>query len=529
MRALEQHSYLLPPDFTAERLARKLAPRFETTLDAPTQVRRLFLDSFDWRLFQAGLCLQFKTTDGGQSLQLESLAAGKPVAGSKVDAAPAWPADIPAGELRDQIASRLAMRVLLPLVRVDSRGRVLRILNEDQKTVVRLWVEEAVCRRPDGRGESRSLLSRVTVVPVRGYDADRDELEQLLTGELELPGAPGNPFHEALTACGREPGDYSSKLDVELQPGMRADAAARRIFLCLLDTLEANIEGTRADLDSEFLHDLRVATRRTRSALSQIKAVLPTEVTDDYKQRFGWLGQITGPTRDLDVFLLEIPRYRDSLPGELRPALEPFHRFLETHQQEEQRALGKRLGSPHFRKLVKSWRAYLETELPEKPLAANAARPVKAVADERIWKMFRRVLKEGREITDASPHEDLHELRKSCKKLRYLIEFFQALYPAKQTRPLIKALKSLLDNLGAFQDLEVQAHKLEHFAEQMQAEGAVPLPTLLAMGALIGDLLRLQGEARHEFHGRFEHFDVKGNRDAYRRLFRSSLEGEVAA
>ena len=47
-----------------------------------------------------------------------------------------------------------------------------------------------------------------------------------------------------------------------------------------LDTLEANVEGTRADLDSEFLHDLRVATRRTRSALSQIKAVLPAEITE---------------------------------------------------------------------------------------------------------------------------------------------------------------------------------------------------------------------------------------------------------
>ncbi len=528
MRHLESHSYLLPPDFTAERLAHELAPRFESELDAASRLVRLYLDSFDWRLFDAGLSLQFKTSEPDQSLQLESLAAGKPVAGVKTDKSPAWPADMPPGELRNRVASALAMRVLLPLVRVESRSSVLRILNEDQKTVVRLRVEEPHCRRPHGGGETRALLARVIVVPVRGYAAEQAMLEEVLRGELELPEAPASLFAEALTVTGLEPGAYSSKLDVPLQPGLRADAAARRIFLHLLGTLERNVEGTRADLDSEFLHDLRVATRRTRSALSQIKAVLPSEIVDDYKQRFGWLGQITGPTRDLDVFLLEFPKYRDLLPEALRADLEPFHRFLETHQRAEQGALGKRLGSPHFRKLLKSWRGYLESDLPDKPLAANAARPIKAVADERIWKMFRRVLKEGRAITDASPHEALHELRKSCKKLRYLIEFFQVLYPAGRTKPLVKALKNLLDNLGQFQDLEVQAHKLEHFAEQMQAEGEVPLPTLLAMGALIGDLLRRQDAARHEFRGRFNQFDTKDNCGAYRQLCQSARKGEVA-
>ena len=45
-----------------------------------------------------------------------------------------------------------------------------------------------------------------------------------------------------------------------------------------LQTLRINEDGVRKDLDSEFLHDFRVAVRRTRSALSQIKGVFPAAV-----------------------------------------------------------------------------------------------------------------------------------------------------------------------------------------------------------------------------------------------------------
>jgi CHAD domain-containing protein len=142
--------------------------------------------------------------------------------------------------------------------------------------------------------------------------------------------------------------------------------------------------------------------------------------------------------------------------------------------------------------------------------------------------MFRRVLKEGRAIGDDSPHEALHELRKSCKKLRYLIEFFQSLYPEKELKPLLKALRRLLDNLGEFQDLEVQAHKLEGFAATMQQEGKVPLGTLLAIGALVADLLHRQARARAAFHDRFAAFDARDNRAEYRRLFKPA-SAETAA
>jgi len=149
------------------------------------------------------------------------------------------------------------------------------------------------------------------------------------------------------------------------------------------------------------------------------------------------------------------------------------------------------LAGESFARLLREWRAFLEA--PSRPGADRAAKqataPIKRVADKRIRRMHRRVLDEGRAITDASPSEELHELRKSCKKLRYLMEFFQSLYPAADIKELIKQMKLLLDNLGGFQDLAVQAAHLRETAAMMQAAGAAPLGTLLAMGALIGHML----------------------------------------
>jgi CHAD domain-containing protein len=85
----------------------------------------------------------------------------------------------------------------------------------------------------------------------------------------------------------------SAKPDLQLQPSMPAGEAARRILQNQLEAMEANEEGTCAARDPEFLHDFRVAVRRTRSALSQIKGVLPAPVLERFRPEFAWLGEIT--------------------------------------------------------------------------------------------------------------------------------------------------------------------------------------------------------------------------------------------
>ena len=92
----------------------------------------------------------------------------------------------------------------------------------------------------------------------------------MLRSAFELRKFEADLISRTLAQLGRQPVD-PSKLSVDLSPDMRADAALKRVLLHLLGTIEVNEKGTKTDIDSEFLHDFRVAVRRTRSALTQVK------------------------------------------------------------------------------------------------------------------------------------------------------------------------------------------------------------------------------------------------------------------
>ncbi|NEV63954.1 CHAD domain-containing protein [Thiorhodococcus minor] len=406
-------------------------------------------------------------------------------------------------------------------MRIQTTARLLRVLDENEKTVVRVLVSSHSFEDPTS-GRSGDLAARLRVQGVRGYDDDRELLVALVESKLGLVKAETPLLCEALRRVGRVPGDYSSKLDLKLEGAQRADAVTKQILATLLETLEANIQGTIAGWDTEFLHDLRVATRRTRSALSQIKPVFPEEILARFKEEFAWVQQATGQVRDLDVYLLAFDDYQASLPAELRPKLEPLREFLLAHYDQEQARLAQALQSERFRVLLGAWRDFLQTPVPSTSIVPGAMQPIKAVADVRIRRMAKRVRREGRAIRDDSHPEELHELRKSCKKLRYLMEFFRSLYPGGAIKPLIKQLKVLLDQLGDYQDLAVQAHHLEDVAERMHAEGRAAPATLLAMGALVGGLLQRQQAARDGFSEVFAAFDDPQQWAQYKALFWTS-------
>ncbi|MDJ0739287.1 MAG: CHAD domain-containing protein [Gammaproteobacteria bacterium] len=520
MTDLPQHGFLLPQAMSVDRLAALLGGDGACDVDDSAAFSLRFFDSFDWRLYGAGLTLLQLNVAQDSELRLKPVDGAEVLDAAAFDGTPQWPAELPPGALHDRVAELLDMRVLLPIVEVQGTATDLRVLNDDAKTVARLQYLSMNSHAPSV-DEPRSLWPRVRLLPVKGYDSALDELARFFAADQEWPAAPACLLDEAVAAIGREPGDYSSKLDVSLKPDMPALDAMRKIFLTLLDTLERNVDGTRANLDSEFLHDLRVATRRTRSALSQVKRVLPDAIVDEYKQRFAWVGQITGQTRDLDVFLLELPRYRDSLPAAMRGDLDLLQRRLEDAHVDAQRTLADALDSAPFRALLRDWRRVLEAEsLPGEP-GWFADLPIKRVVSQRIWRLYRRVIKDGRAAVHSGEPLAMHELRKDCKKLRYLIEFFRSLYDPRLLKGTVKTLKALLDNLGEFQDKEVQALHLRELAAGFDLGDAAVLPNVLAIGALAADSLRAQEAAHGRFSDCFATFDSPRNRERYKALFKS--------
>jgi CHAD domain-containing protein len=535
---------------SVDQFEQRLAQRWPLKSGVSEAFRAVFLDTFDWRLYRDGLMLLAEQTDKGWRLELFRFKTGSLLQRSQNRQEPGLLESLEDAALRERLAGVIAMRRLLPRVELLAERQLLRLLDEEHKTLARLEIiaaraaaagplgELASCSSPpssqspaDTQAESqvkaRQLPPLIRVIGLKGYAEERDRLLRWLGQQPELTEV-ARFYPHLLKELATNPGGYSAKLDFSLRPGQRADVAAKQILLFLLRVIEANLEGVKADTDSEFLHDLRVAVRRTRSALSQIKEVFDPVCLEHYKQEFGWLGQISGPTRDMDVYLLKFPDYLSSLPEEYRDALEPFHRYLERHHGSEQKKLARRLQSKRMMSLLADWRAFLESPVPQVVPQANAVRPVLEVASRRIHRMYKRVIREGRLIEDDSHPEELHELRKSCKKLRYLMEFFQSLYPGEEIKTLIKSSKELLDNLGDFQDLEVQAGKMKQMSEELR-QSRVSTETLLAIGMLIEGLLLRQHQERAHFAQRFAEFASADNRALFERLFKKPTSKDTGS
>jgi CHAD domain-containing protein len=288
------------------------------------------------------------------------------------------------------------------------------------------------------------------------------------------------------------------------------------------------VPGVRADLDPEFLHDLRVAVRRTRSALGQIKGVLPPATTARFAREFAWLQELTGPARDLDVFVLELPALGRLLSPRSRRSLGPLARLLERRRRAAYDELARALDAPRLARLLVDWHAFLLQPTPKRPSGApNALRACAELAVERIGTLQRRALREGEAIGAASPAADLHELRKTCKKLRYLVEFFHSLLDREAAEAAIASLKGLQDTLGRFQDLQVQADALLGYARELAREGRAPPPTYIALGMLVERLREEQARARIEFAGRFGEFSHKTSRKNWKRLLAAAAKDKA--
>jgi len=273
----------------------------------------------------------------------------------------------------------------------------------------------------------------------------------------------------------------------------------------VLATMRTNLPGLLDDVDTEFLHDFRVAVRRTRSTLKLGRSILPQAVGARWEPLFKGFGDLTTPVRDLDVYELDLPTMAGWLVAAGVEDLEPFAAHLRTRRAAARKPLVHELRSARFRRLLTQWGDELDRLTDASYDPSSVTLPTGLWAERSISRAYRRVVRGGAAITTDSPATDLHALRKRCKELRYAIEVCGPVVASGPRKHALAHLKGLQDVLGRFQDCEMQSTALRGFAEAMMADGT-PASALLAMGELIAHLDAEQARARRQFDGALAHF-----------------------
>lgn len=503
---MSKNRFIVPQSYDRQQILDEIERGYATTRETGIRTQRCFYDTFDWRLYNKELT-GFLEDNQFTLARFDE----RPVAAAswRPKSPPKFWWDVPDSPLRQELQKVLSVRALLPLAAVELYRETIRILNQDQKTV--LWVQWQEAQ-PEGATHSTRT---VTLLPVRGYrDEARDFNEFLLTLGLTQTAPP--LFLSLLRELGKTPGDYSSKIDLSLSRKMSTHAAAREVLQFLLTVITRNEEGIKQDIDTEFLHDFRVAIRRTRAALRQIKGVFPKETQKGFRKEFRWIGKLTNRLRDLDVYLLERDKYRHMLPEQLQPGLDPLFDSLQRERKRELKQLQQALESERYHNLIGSWQTFLQKG---ERKGKNADRPAADLARKFIRKQHRKVMEKGAQIDAASPDSDLHSLRIDCKRLRYLLEFFTSLFPKNEMKTLVKQLKRLQDNLGEYNDLHVQTEELSRFLHNRDPAAENNTVVAAALGGLIALLHEQQQRIRGEFGRRFEEFSAPESVATYEKLF----------
>ncbi len=490
--------FLVPED--ARHIVARLGRRLSLGPPESTVEEVQYLDTFDWRLWERGLVLAAQMTGDGEIRLNLTNPAGTLFRSCDASKVPAFAEDFAETLLYPQLVEILGHRRLLLRARCVRRRTSLRVLGAQGKTQVRL---ELIADRLLGGRRRQRQLSQPTVlraIELRGFPEAFRRTVKILQDDLGLARLELAETPRIFSALGLVPGECSSRVRVRLTRGTTSEEAVRILLRSLWDTARLNEKGILHEIDAEFLHDYRVAIRRSRVLVGQLKEVIPRDGLDQYRGELKWLGELTGRARDLDVQLADLEkmgrRFAPSQLEDLQPVLEWFRAQRNTAYLE----LKAGLRSPRYRKLSRDWPRFLNRVWG----TADGGRPIEMVVAARLLSLCRKLTRRGSRIPADEGDLQYHQLRILCKKLRYLLEFFRSLYATEPVRRLIKALKDLQDCLGRLNDCRVQSEMLKEFLASCPGQAGSGTPVVV--GRLLEQLDRSRQDERRRFRDRFSLF-----------------------
>ena len=242
------------------------------------------------------------------------------------------------------------------------------------------------------------------------------------------------------------------------------DVLASIIRVCLRQ-VEGNACGIVHDDDPEWVHQMRIGTRRLRASLSLLRRLVASDELIRLIAEVKWLAGVLGSVRDLDVLSLEtLPAVkngaRDAGDSTTAAAMRPLAAKLGKRRKAARNDARTAVASRRFVQLVLAAATIAARPqfgtLPGSSVAAAVDTPAREFASRLLERRQRKLLQRGASLPHA-PADERHAARIAAKKLRYATEFFADVFSGKRARTYRKALSHLQDVLGVLNDASVAA------------------------------------------------------------------------
>lgn len=378
----------------------------------------------------------------------------------------------PPQELREEVAALVRGRELQPVVRLTTARRRVLLLDPDGATLAEIaydrvkaavlpsgpdsqWTEVEV-ELGEAAGGDPALLDAVEERLMQAglrRSTSASKLARALGGLLVAPPAPppAVPGSAGQTADGY--------LHAQLSAILALDPAVRRD-------------------EEDAVHQMRVATRRARSALKSFRKELDRAVTDPLGDELKWLAAVLGAERDREVLAERLATRLDELDGDLATdaARDRLYALAAGSSDESHEAVLRTLDSARYFALLDA----LETVVAAPPYRRAAGKPAAEAAAATVRRdlaRLRRTIEAALALEEPGGKKDvaLHEARKAAKRARYSGEAVQVVLggPAKAHTRRMKKIQQLL---GEHQDSVLCRAALAGAAAEARAAGEDPGP-----------------------------------------------------
>ena len=435
-----------PPGTSAERIADRLGALGKVQVESSHYFQRTLLDRADGALREQGTSLEWQRTSKGHRLSWRD-GPRNPISVPLEAPAPRYATEVPQGLLRRRLLESVGHGTLLEIASVRGSAQHVRLIDREEKTVCVVSVEHGTGVNIEGERRLR-LDERVRVVPVKGYAALATRIAAHLSEEPGWRASREALFDEAIRRMIRN---------------STTEVGAR--IADLLRSMEKHRTAIDPAGDPEGLHDFRVCLRRIRTLFAQIE---PSPASPSIAAELKWLGRVSGKARDFDVQAQDLRRTLRETCTRFRAAHPQIENLIEKRRLGSHLELRNALASRRYARLLRNAQGEVRNATPLQRSAGDRATAVRAplgAAD-----LYRKALRQGRGLGPHAPDEKFHRLRKTIKKLRYLLEARSAANSASRAHGGISSLKGMQTILGDLNDISVQRELLEALREELAAE-----------------------------------------------------------
>ena len=238
-----------------------------------------------------------------------------------------------------------------------------------------------------------------------------------------------------------------------------------------LRRMQKAMAGIRGGDDVKNIHDVRVASRRLRTAFWVFKGILPRKTQGIWKKRIRKLAKALGPARDLDVQI----RFLSRMAGRLktsphRKKVEKLCALLKQIRDELQPAVLSAVDAFESSATLKKIEAGLKKK--RKDGKRTTLRVLCRIGERKAAFRLKELFKFEPYVGRPDNVAELHQMRIAAKHLRYTLECLKPLY-GKETSGFINPAKRIQSVLGRLHDFDVWMESLAQAIPPEKMDGQI--------------------------------------------------------